>query len=85
MVVELLFVYNGVFLFVCCCSSGRVLYSYGRVVETCFLDWRCISMFFVAGSYDLELGIDPFFFIIITHCMLTPTAPSYDQHNILIT
>ena len=28
-------------------------------------------MFFVVGSYDLELDIDPFFFIIITQCMLT--------------
>jgi hypothetical protein len=27
-------------------------------------------MFFVV-SYDLELDIDPFFFVVITHCMWT--------------
>ena len=28
-------------------------------------------MFFVVRSYDLELDIDPFLSVIITHCMLT--------------
>ena len=44
-VVELPFLYNGVFIFVCC-RSGWDLYSSGRVVETCFLIWPCISMSF---------------------------------------
>jgi hypothetical protein len=69
-VVGLLFVYSCVFLISACCSSGWVLYSFGLVVETFFLIWLCISMFFVVGSYDLELDIDPFYFVTITHCML---------------
>ena len=71
-VVELLFVYNDVFLFLCV-TVQDVLYSSGRVVETCLLIWRRTAMFFVGRSYDLDLDLDinPFFFVTTTHCMLT--------------
>ena len=56
-------------------GSGWVLNSSCRVAETCFLIWRRISMFFVGGSYDLELDINPFFLLSLPVCWRILDSP----------
>ena len=53
--VELLFVYNGVFLF-CVLRFRMSAIQFRSCCRDLLLDWRCIAMFFV-GSYDLDLDI----------------------------